>query len=52
MEKKLIKVRVKITYLYKSVDIIFLLHLRSHQNFKNYHAGKLNKTDLVNTCFA
>ena len=52
MEKKLIKVRVKITYLYKSVDIIFLLHLRSHQNFKNYHAGKLNKTDLVNTRFA
>ena len=40
-------------YLYKSVDIIiFLLHLKFYQNFKNYHAGKLNKTDLVNICFA
>ena len=40
-------------YLYKSVDIIiFLLRLKFYQNFKNYHAGKLNKTDLVNICFA
>ena len=31
--------------------MIFFLHLRFYQNFKNYHAGKLNKTDLVNTCF-
>ena len=36
-------------YLYESVNIIFLLHLRFYQNFKNYHAGKLNKTDLI--CF-
>ena len=35
--------------LYKSVDIIiFLLHLKFYQNFKNYHAEKLIKTDLVN----
>ena len=40
-------------YLCKSVDIIiFLLRLKFYQNFKNYHAGKLNKTDLVNICFA
>ena len=38
--------------LYKSVDIIiFLLHLKFYQIFKNYHAEKLNKTDLVNECF-
>ena len=35
--------------MYKSVGIIiFLLHLKFRQNFKNYHARKLNKTDLVN----
>ena len=54
LEKKLIKVsqkRGKIIYLYKSVDIIFLLHLKFYQNFKNYHARKWNKTDLVNVCF-
>ena len=41
-------------YLCKSVDIIiiFLLRLKFCQNFKNYHAGKLNETDLVNICFA
>ena len=38
--------------MYKSVDIIFLLHLKFYQHFKNYHAGKLNKTDMVNKCFA
>ena len=52
LEKKLIKVsqkRGKIIYLYKSVDIIiFLLHLKFYQNFKNYHAKNVNKTDLVN----
>ena len=55
LEKKLIKVsqkKGKIIYLYKSVDIYFLLHLRFYQNFKTYHAGKLNKTDLVNIRFA
>ena len=44
--------RGKIIYLYKIVDIIFLLHLKFYQSFKNYHTEKLNKTDLVNTCFA
>ena len=40
-------------YLYKSVDIIiFLLHLKFYQNFKIYHARKLNKTDLVNIYIA
>ena len=35
--------------MYKSVGIIiFLVHLKFRQNFKNYHARKLNKTDLVN----
>ena len=52
LEKKLIKVIQKIgktIYLYKSVDIIiFLLHLKFYQNFKNYHAKNVNKTDLVN----
>ena len=36
----------------KSVNIIFLLRLKFYQNFKNHHAGKLNKTHLVNICFA
>ena len=34
------------------VDIInFSFHLKLYQNFKHYHARKLNKTDLVNICF-
>ena len=41
------------SYIYMKVWLLFfLLHLRFHQNFRNYQAGKLNKTDLVNTCFA
>ena len=56
LEKKLIKlIQKKIgqtIYFYKSVNIIiFLLYLEFYQSFKNYHAGKLNKTDLVNECF-
>ena len=35
--------------MYKSVDIyIFFIIFKIYQNFKTYHAGKLNKTDLVN----
>ena len=55
LEKKLIKVIQKIgktIYLYKSVNTIFLLHLKFYRNFKNYHAGRLNKPDLVNEYFA
>ena len=45
--------RGKISFFYKSVDvIIFLPHLKFYQNFKNYHAETLNKTDLVNIYFA
>ena len=54
-KNKLIKVSQKegnITYLYKSANIIFLLYLKLYQNFKNHHGGKLNKTYLVNICFA
>ena len=39
-------------YLYERVDIIFSLYLKFYQYFKNYHAEKVNKTDLVNTYFA
>ena len=28
--------------------LTFLLHLKLYQNFKNHHAGKLNKTYLMN----
>ena len=44
--------------MYKGVNILLLLllllllHLRFYQKFKNYHAGKLNKNGLMNTCFA
>ena len=38
--------------MYKIVNINFLLYLKFYQNFKNYHAGKLNKTYLVNIYFA
>ena len=51
IEKILIKVSQKgekIAYLHKSVILIFLLHLEFHQNFKNHHAKKLNKTYFVN----
>ena len=54
--KKVIKgsqKRRKNIYLYKSVDIyIFFITFKIYQNFKTYHAGKLNKTDLVNIRFA
>ena len=39
-------------YYCKSVNIIFLLYLKCYQSFKNYLTGKLNKTCLVNICFA
>ena len=42
--------RGKIIYLYKIVDI-FLLYLKFYQSFKNYHAEKLSKTDLVKIYF-
>ena len=38
--------------MYKSVNIIFLLHLKFYQNFKTYHSGKLNKTYFVNIYYA
>ena len=39
-------------YYCKSANIIFLLYLKCYQSFKNYLTGKLNKTCLVNICFA
>ena len=39
----------KIIYLYKSVNVNFLLCLKIYQNFKRYYAVKLNKTYWVNT---
>ena len=35
-----------------NVHLIFLLYLKFYQNFKNYNAGKLNKSYLVNIYFA
>ena len=58
LEKKLIKVsqkRGEIIYLYKSINInyfITFIYIRFYQNFKKNHLGKLNKTYLMNICFA
>ena len=39
-------------YLYKSVNIIFYMYIDFLLKPENYHAGKLNKTRLVNISFA
>ena len=36
-------------YIY--IYIYIYIYLRFYQNFKTYHDGKLNKTDLVNIRF-
>ena len=36
----------------KGVNVNFLLCSKCYENFKNYHAIKLNKTYLMNICFA
>ena len=58
LEKSLLKSAKKEEklYVYKSIDIIFLLHWKLLSKLKLIKAGKSEsfktKTDLVNVCFA
>ena len=44
--------KIEIIYLYKNLNIIFFLYIDFLLKSENYHGGKLNKTHLVNICFA